>query len=1636
MNSNGRALPRAAAGPLPTSGANRLPRALAGLLLACAAVLAAPPEARAGAFATTCVGGCHVGENPTPLPIRFNAANSSSVVWAASAANGMTFNSPADVSGPIGDLASLAPTPANTATVTYTSWNAATTSVAYGGTRAVAVPNISLSGILDSVYDSPDLAEATFSGTTMNFTHSGGAGGNCNPRTVNAYGTGPAQGGVTPVTAARVITVNVNDPSPPTTASVATTINYSTSNTLIDLGTLGGWNAAGTPPGSSTSVVLGALSLGVGSRSAAGPDSLNYAASSSVYAASQTLSFTITGPCGVAGTTRTLTINVNLPPAPAVIPKNSAGSPLVVPAGSATPIDLTDRISGVVASNPAATYALNAFNLTPAGAGSLSVTGNVVTFTPTAGFTGPATFSFTKAGPGGTSNTATAYLDVTAAPVVSPTSVTTAFNTAVAVNLAAFIGSTQPVTSVTPSSPVNGTASATGTTQITFTPTAGFYGTGSFNYVATNAVGTSATPATVTVTVNPPPPTVSATTLTAAYNTGSPPVATAIDLAPFITGPFTSVTPASPVNGTVSVAGSVVSFTPTAGYIGPASFTYTATNPGGTSAPATVSVTVAPPPPPVTANRRVRVSATAPTSFDLAPDITGLYTSVAVVQQPVPGSVALAGTMATYTPRSGFTGETTFTYSATGPGGASTPGTVTLVYTTSPVTSNRTLVVRYNTSGTIDLTSAFAGDVTTWSVTKQPQHGSVSTNGPYATYTPFQGYFGPDSFEFTAVGPGGTSAPGVVSVTVNPPSPVAAGLDVDVPFGTPVAIDLAPAAGGVASSFRITEPPQHGTVAIAGNIATYTPNAGFAGADGFAFVAVNATGTSPPARVNLTVGSQAPGAATASLTVPVNGSGTIDLAPYITGSLISGVSVAVLPTHGLADVNGTKVTYTPRTDYFGADTFTYVAYGNAGTTQPVVVLVTIEGRPDPSQDRTVVALLDAQAQAARRFSRAQIGNFQRRLESLHAGAPAGATAGEKPAAPPKAASAAPTPPPPANADPFAPVAPRGGFVPVSLTAAEPPRAAPTSPFASKLAGTLVGAATAKNVDLAALTGAAAPAASQGGTQVWMGGLAHFGKIGGGDEGADQRFSTDGLSLGADRRISDRLVLGLGLGYGRDRTDIGDDGSRSKASGMSFAGYGSYQPSRSTFVDAVLGFGRLDLDSERYVPSRDAYASAAREGTQFFGSVAAGYELRREGLLVSPYGRLDVTVDKLDQATETGAGPAALSFHEQTLRSTQAAAGIRVESRHETDFGWTVPRARLEYRHEFEGGRTANLSYADLLGGITYSVTPAGSSRNSLLFGLGADFLWRKGLRIGIDYQGERNSNPGTAQAIRFLVSQDLDGRVPAWPASWSWQPFVDPVSVEAGFAFDDNVSRGRLDAEKLTDQVYSFGLNTSRIFPINPNLRAQATALLSVDKFHEQTGLGRTSGGLQGELQYRASGDFDSVTYALFARGWIDAYESKLRSGSRLSAGANARRSLTDRIDAFGEVGVNWRRAESDVFAGREYAARFNFDYSLGSAGTAYLTGEYRRGDTFASGFASLWNLNLADVFVRDDALEGGEFFSYRFEATTLLGTLGYNRPLGPRDSIDFSYRRVRTTPLDKPPGSGPTSYDVNQYSILYLMRF
>jgi hypothetical protein len=256
-------------------------------------------------------------------------------------------------------------------------------------------------------------------------------------------------------------------------------------------------------------------------------------------------------------------------------------------------------------------------------------------------------------------------------PVAGAVSATVAYNTATPITLNLSGGTPTSVAVATGAS--HGTATASGT-SITYTPTVGYVGSDSFTYTATNGTGTSA-PATVTITVNPQAPVAGAASATVAYNTATPITLNLSGGAP------TSVAVATGAShGTATVSGTSITYTPTAGYSGGDSFTYTATNAGGTSAPATVTITVNPQAP-------VAGAASATVAYgSVANPITlnlsgGAPSSVAVTAAPSHGTATASGTGITYTPTAGYVGSDSFTYTATNAGGTSAPATVSVTVT-------------------------------------------------------------------------------------------------------------------------------------------------------------------------------------------------------------------------------------------------------------------------------------------------------------------------------------------------------------------------------------------------------------------------------------------------------------------------------------------------------------------------------------------------------------------------------------------------------------------------------------------------------------------------------------------------------------------------------------------------------------------------------------------------------------------------------------------------------------------------------------------------------------------------------------------------------------------------------------------
>ena len=788
----------------------------------------------------------------------------------------------------------------------------------------------------------------------------------------------------------------------------------------------------------------------------------------------------------------------------------------------------------------------------------------------------------------------------------------------------------------------------------------------------------------------------------------------------------------------------------------------------------------------------------------------------------------------------------------------------------------------------------------------------------------------------------------------------------------------------------------------------------------------------------------------------------------------TGVSVLSPPQHGTVSVAGTVVTFTPVPDYFGPDTFTAVGYfAGGGVSAAGTVAITIPDRPNLALNPTLRAIVGAQSDTAQRFSSAQARNFQRRAESLHQRPPAAGGAGTPnlqfrapavttesrglagaaaevvandtlPAQGPTAIPAqAPSGTVPSanfaprfdpSRDPFATVVPSQISTAQGLDAVASGIGLKSLPFAGAVASLL----TTKSVNLAQLVPSNG-APKTGETSFWVEGVVSFGKQDIPGTAGAVEFSTNGVSAGADRRINDQLILGLGVGFGRDKTTIGTDGSQNDGSGTTLALYGSYQPQPGTFIDGMLGIGSLDFDTRRYVAPINAFALGKRKGTQWFGSITAGYEFNNNNILFSPYARLDYSSDTLQDSVESGVGAFAVAYLAQTNTSLQGTLGARAESIHLTSFGWAIPRIRAEYRHEFQSDRLSFFSYADQIGGPRYAINTLGSGRDGLVLGIGTDFVLRDGWTFGLDYQLNQSSAQDSSYALKFKITKDLDAKgLPKLVANYEDNPSkpID-VQVDAAYVFDDNVTRAKAGPDVMFDSAFVVNVSKTELYSLSEQSRFVLTGNLGGERFQNFNGLSNVTATVEGELQYRDSAEFDAPTFGLFGKLSAQRFQSDIRNGYRATLGLSMRQPLTDKITLFGALSRNTRNAVSDVFSTQDTALRLNADYLFSDRLTVYATGEWRYGDIVSSGRPSLENISIAKVFRQDDAYPGGQFFAYKVEGQTVLATLGVNYGFGPRDSLDFSWRMVTSTPSLRPAFvTSPQSYIANQLSLTYLVRF
>lgn len=610
--------------------------------------------------------------------------------------------------------------------------------------------------------------------------------------------------------------------------------------------------------------------------------------------------------------------------------------------------------------------------------GRLSGDAPKLTYTPAANFNGTDSFTFSINDGTVDSVPTTVIIVVTAVndpPTADDASVTTQEDTLISITLSGCDLDGDALVYTVVKNPSNGELSGTGP-NLSYMPDENFNGSDSFTFKVNDGTTNSAE-ATVSIKilpVNDPP--------TASYNgtiiRQSPPVAsddnvaTDEDSSVSITlkgedsneDELTYTIVTGPSHGKLSGTAPNLNYTPNPDFCGEDSFTFKVNDKTSDSETATVSIKVmAVNDKPDAKDDKVNtIEDIAITVIDVLTNDTdkdGDSLGVSEVTQGRNGSVNInTDHTLSYTPNKDFCGSDSFTYTVSdGKGGKSKAAVNVEVKAVNdpPNAVNSDVTTQEDKEVSIALTGKDAdADVLSYSVVKGPSNGSLSGKAPNLKYKPKANFSGSDSFTFKVSDASADSAVATVSITVkaaNDP-PMAYKDSVTTQEDESVSITLSGGDDdGDEISFHVVKAPSHGSLKGKAPKLIYSPDADFNGSDNFTFKTSDGKAESQTATVSITVNpvNDAPTANNSSVITNEDEPVSISLTGNDPDGDLLTYIVVKGPSHGsLKGMAGTspKLSYTPRENFNGTDSFTFRVSDNRVQSEVATALITVKAVND------------------------------------------------------------------------------------------------------------------------------------------------------------------------------------------------------------------------------------------------------------------------------------------------------------------------------------------------------------------------------------------------------------------------------------------------------------------------------------------------------------------------------------------------------------------------------------------------------------------------------------------------------------------------------------------------------------------
>ena len=246
---------------------------------------------------------------------------------------------------------------------------------------------------------------------------------------------------------------------------------------------------------------------------------------------------------------------------------------------------------------------------------------------------------------------------------------------------------------------------------------------------------------------------------------------------------------------------------------------------------------------------------------------------------------------------------------------------------------------------------------------------------------------------------------------------------------------------------------------------------------------------------------------------------------------------------------------------------------------------------------------------------------------------------------------------------------------------------------------------------------------------WSEGSLSSSKIGDSLGSSSSETDAQALAFGFDTKLNDSDLLGFAIHYGQSDTDIGSSGSTTESENINLSVYRTRPLNDDNFIEGMFGVGLIESDLVRVSGANTLTGS--RSGTQIFGSINYGKTLDKGDFNLTPIARLDLGYTELDAYKETGTD--ALSYAKQSIESGLASVGLEFSDIVKFNDNKLKPFGSIEYGMDFSNSSNAKMNYVSDTSTI-YTYNQGANSNHLITSMIGFEYITINNLEIISSYK--------------------------------------------------------------------------------------------------------------------------------------------------------------------------------------------------------------------------------------------------------------------------------------------------------------